>query len=179
MNTSEIRHVTDRLADPAGLATWLEQHELAPTGVRATRADLGRALELREALHALAVAHNGGVPAAAGACRALEDAAHRARLRLRFPADGVASLEPDAGGVDGALGRLVAIVQASIAEGTWTRLKACREPTCEWAFYDHTKNRSGAWCSMQACGNRAKARSYRERHPDRTAGSARGPYASA
>ena len=61
------------------------------------------------------------------------------------------------------VGRVMAIVHAAIADGTWSRLKACREPTCEWAFYDYTKNRSGAWCTMDVCGNRAKARAYRER----------------
>jgi predicted RNA-binding Zn ribbon-like protein len=66
-------------------------------------------------------------------------------------------------GVEGALGRILAIVHASIADGTWMRLKACHEHGCEWAFYDHTKNRSGAWCNMGVCGNRAKARAFRER----------------
>jgi hypothetical protein len=32
-----------------------------------------------------------------------------------------------------------------------------------WAFYDHARNRSRTWCSMDACGNRAKARAYRAR----------------
>ncbi|MGH2778535.1 MAG: CGNR zinc finger domain-containing protein, partial [Actinomycetota bacterium] len=32
------------------------------------------------------------------------------------------------------------------------------------AFYDHSKNRSGKWCTMRVCGNRAKTRAYRERH---------------
>jgi predicted RNA-binding Zn ribbon-like protein len=32
-----------------------------------------------------------------------------------------------------------------------------------WAFYDRSKNRSGHWCSMRVCGNRAKARQFRER----------------
>jgi predicted RNA-binding Zn ribbon-like protein len=50
-----------------------------------------------------------------------------------------------------------------MAAGTWDRLKACRQETCRWAFYDNTKNRSGVWCTMEVCGNRAKARSYRER----------------
>jgi predicted RNA-binding Zn ribbon-like protein len=84
---------------------------------------------------------------------------------MRFDADGSAVLEPQAGGAAGALGRLLVIVQTAIAAGTWQRLKACREHSCEWAFYDHTKNRSGAWCTMDVCGNRAKARAYRERHP--------------
>ena len=96
--------------------------------------------------------------------RELDEASRRALLALRFADDGGAALEPDAPGVSGALGRLLAIVHDAIAQGTWARLTACREADCEWAFYDHTKNRSGAWCSMEGCGNRAKARAYRERH---------------
>ena len=48
--------------------------------------------------------------------------------------------------------------------GTWLRLKACRNYTCRWAFYDHSKNRSGHWCTMSVCGNRQKSRGYRQRH---------------
>jgi predicted RNA-binding Zn ribbon-like protein len=55
-----------------------------------------------------------------------------------------------------------AIVEATIA-GTWERLKVCRDDECRWAFYDHSKNARGAWCTMRVCGNRAKARAYRER----------------
>ena len=50
-----------------------------------------------------------------------------------------------------------------MADGTWSRLKACRAGTCRWAFYDHTRNRSGVWCTMDVCGNRTKVRSFRER----------------
>jgi predicted RNA-binding Zn ribbon-like protein len=166
VNTRQIGHVSDRIDEPRALATWLEEQELAAPGIRATRADVAHAVALREALRAMLVAHNAATEenAREDARRALDEAAVRARLRLRFTDDGGAMLAPDAGGVSGALGRLVAIVHDSIAQGTWGRLKACREHECEWAFYDHTKNRSGAWCSMQACGNRAKARAFRERH---------------
>ncbi|HET6869898.1 MAG TPA: CGNR zinc finger domain-containing protein [Solirubrobacteraceae bacterium] len=165
VNTRPVEPAPERLADPAALAGWLAERGLAPHGLRATRADLAHALELREALRAMLVAHAGApgvVPASV--TRALDQAADRARLVLRFAEDGGAMLVPDAPGVNGALGRLLAVVHAAIAQGIWTRLKACREPDCEWAFYDHTKNRSGAWCSMEGCGNRAKARAYRERH---------------
>jgi predicted RNA-binding Zn ribbon-like protein len=164
VNTRQIGPVAERLSDPSALAAWLGEKGLAPAGLRATSADLARALELREALLAVLAAHTDGAPAPAGAGRVLDEAARRARLTLRFAEDGTASLVPEAGGVSGALGRLLAIVHDSIAQGSWIRLKACREHTCEWAFYDHTKNRSGAWCSMDGCGNRAKARTYRERH---------------
>ena len=57
---------------------------------------------------------------------------------------------------------LLAIVAEAEADGTWRRMKAC--PACGWAFYDRSRNRSRTWCAMAICGNRAKARSYRERH---------------
>jgi predicted RNA-binding Zn ribbon-like protein len=49
-------------------------------------------------------------------------------------------------------------------------LKACPWHTCHWAFYDHTKNSGGVWCTMEVCGNRAKVKAYRERQA-RSAGS--------
>ena len=89
--------------------------------------------------------------------------AARARLRLRVDTHGSARLEAEGRGVDGALGRLLVIVYRAMETDTWSRLKACREDTCRWAFYDHSKNRSGHWCSMEVCGSRNKARQYRER----------------
>jgi len=164
VNTRQVAHGTDLLRDTAGTAEWFVTEGLAPSDLRATRADASRAVALREALRAVLVAHGQGTDAAPDAARVLDATARRARLHLHFHEDGDASLVPEAVGVDGALGRLLAIVHDSIAQGTWTRLKACRDETCAWAFYDHTKNRSGAWCSMERCGNRAKARAHRERH---------------
>ena len=43
-------------------------------------------------------------------------------------------------------------------------VKACPADDCRWAFYDRSRNRSGTWCDMSDCGNRAKARAYRKRH---------------
>jgi predicted RNA-binding Zn ribbon-like protein len=68
------------------------------------------------------------------------------------------------GGIDGAIGRLLAIVERAQCDGTWERLKGCPDSDCQWAFYDWSKNRSATWCSMETCGNRNKARTYRERH---------------
>jgi predicted RNA-binding Zn ribbon-like protein len=161
VNTLDLGTGTDELATPSALGEWLAAHELGE--VRATRQDLRRAIELREALRAVMLAHNDRQPVPSEISATLDSAARRARLQLRFGEGAVALLEPDATGVAGALGRLLAIVSGAIADGSWERLKACREHTCAWAFYDHTKNRSGAWCTMDVCGNRAKARAYRER----------------
>ncbi|MGI8864943.1 MAG: CGNR zinc finger domain-containing protein [Solirubrobacteraceae bacterium] len=162
VNTVDLEQSEERLPTPEALSTWLaDQHLIsAPTPADAT--DLQHAIGLREALRAILLAHNGGPAVPAAAEETFDDAACRARLQLRFRGGDMA-LEPEADGVDAGLGRLLAIMHAAIAQHTWERLKACREHTCEWAFYDHTKNRSGAWCNMRVCGNRAKARAYRER----------------
>lgn len=162
VNTLDVESGEDALAPPGAVGAWLAAHDLLAPGAAAGPAATRRALDVREALRALLVANNGGARdgAAAGV---LEAAAGRARLALRFHADGLAGLEPDAGGVDGALGRLLAVVADAMAAGTWERLKACRAESCRWAFYDRARNRSRAWCSMAVCGNRAKARAYRAR----------------
>src|ERR671914_22880 len=79
-------------------------------------------------------------------------AAPRAGRRRVLAAPFSARLEPAAGGVDGALGRIVAVIHAAIADGTWERLKACERDVCRWAFYDRSKNRSGHWCATNVCG---------------------------
>jgi predicted RNA-binding Zn ribbon-like protein len=152
----------EAIGDPDSLRSWLSRRGLLADGERVGEADVARAKEVRKALRSLLAANNGRGPDAA-AIRALNLAAERARLTVRFGADGRATLEPCAGGVDGALGRVLAAVHASTEEGTWGRLKSCANATCGWAFYDRSKNRSGRWCSMEVCGNRTKTRAYRRR----------------
>jgi len=43
-------------------------------------------------------------------------------------------------------------------------VRECAGTSCTWLFLDHSRNRSRRWCSMETCGNRAKAqRHYRRR----------------
>ena len=56
----------------------------------------------------------------------------------------------------------------AMADGSWSRVKSCRNDTCRWLFYDHSRNRSGTWCTMAICGSRMKSRAC----PDRKAASA-------
>jgi predicted RNA-binding Zn ribbon-like protein len=43
------------------------------------------------------------------------------------------------------------------------RVGQCADDRCGWLFLDTSRNRSRRWCSMEDCGNRAKARRYYER----------------
>jgi predicted RNA-binding Zn ribbon-like protein len=167
VNTLDVDDAIEELARPADLAGWLAAHDLlgGAGSVRATADDLRRAIELREALRAHLLAHH-GQPLDPAAPAALDAAARRARLTLRFTGGDETALEPAAAGVDGALGRLLAIVKAAIDDGSWQRLKVCPADDCLWAFYDASRNRSAVWCDMRVCGNRAKVRGYRERHAE-------------
>lgn len=162
VNTAELDEDREDLASPAALLAWLDERGLDP-GPRATKADLAEALRVREALRDLMAAHNDVAVDRGAAASVLDDAVCRAKLQLRFEPDGP-HLRPEAGGVRGALGRILAEVSAAMAEGVWDRFKACRADDCRWAFFDAAKNKSRAWCSMRSCGNRAKVHAYRERH---------------
>jgi predicted RNA-binding Zn ribbon-like protein len=162
INTNDLEGGPELLGGPGALHDWLTAAGLLDAAAEVSAADHERAIGLREALRDLACAH-AGLPHDPNAAAVVDEIACRARLRpvLRDPS---ATLEPEAEGVDAALGRLVAAVHASIAEGTWERLKACERDVCRWAFYDRSKNRSSHWCSMAVCGQREKSRrAYRRR----------------
>lgn len=162
VNSVDLEDGPEELDSPGSLVTWLDRHDLGPVE-GASEADLARAVALREALRELLLGHHGDHDPDPGAAAMVEEVARRARLEVRFGPGGIARVAAGGEGVDAALGRLLAIVAESQADGTWARLKACPWETCHWAFYDHSKNRSGVWCKMEVCGNRAKARAYRER----------------
>jgi predicted RNA-binding Zn ribbon-like protein len=140
VNSVDLEQELDWLPD------WLDERGLG--------GELERARALREAVRSLALANNGFAidqPALA----LVNNAA--ARLPLQLGTDGQLRV----GEGRDALDAVVAIVLGAMLDGSWPRLKACRN--CCWSFYDYSPNRSATWCSMQLCGNRTKTRAYRRR----------------
>jgi predicted RNA-binding Zn ribbon-like protein len=163
VNTRDLLENEEKLGSPDELVVWLGEQGLTRGEFEATRTDLKRAVELREALRQLLLEHT-GVDVDRDAASALLDlTARRARIELCFE-QCHGALTVGATGIDAALGRLVIAVHHAMADGSWERLKACRASDCEWAFIDSARNHSRAWCSMKSCGNREKARAFRERH---------------
>ena len=152
----------EQLGDPSDLTAWLGEHRLLEPGTKLGRADLERALDVREGLRSLLFVNN-GAPRNKEAIERLNRALGRTALAVRFGAHATPELTSTAGAFDGALGSLASIVAVAQIDGTWPRLKACRGVHCGWAFYDHSRNQSGSWCSMSVCGSRSKAREYRRR----------------
>jgi predicted RNA-binding Zn ribbon-like protein len=155
VNTVDLENEREWLADARALQDWARKQRLVPPRTRFTKSDLKRALELREAMRTLL---KSGPDAQARLV--LEDAARAARLTVGLDGD-TPRLIPQAGGIDGLRGRLVAVAFVAMLDGSWERLKTCRN--CRWAFFDESKNRSARWCSMELCGNRLKTRAYRKR----------------
>ncbi len=163
LNTTDLERHTDELDDPAALAAWLAERGLIEAGASLDQEDVARATRFREALRDLLEAHHATPPRPVDG-ELLAERARAGALVTRFDDSGHGRLEATAPGLDGALGNLLAIVYTAMADGTWYRLKVCQRDICRWAFYDHSKNRSGTWCSMAVCGNKEKAAAYRARH---------------
>ena len=158
-NSVDNEEQTDDLTTTAELSSWLHDHDLTGHRTRATSADLHLARDLRDALRDSLRAHHDGRHDAA----ALDRLAAGLPLRLEHTSDGPGLRPVEAGTRGGLAWILVAVTQAA-ADDSWRRLKICAFDECQWAFYDHSKNRSSHWCSMAVCGQREKnRRAYRRR----------------
>lgn len=162
VNTSDDDERTDALASASLAQEWLAQSGLPGIATLPSASELGRLVSLREALRGLLGANNTGDAPPTDALAALNSEASKTSFGLRFDAEG-GEIVPAGGGVDAAIAELLAIIHEAMRAGTWPRLKVCYAHDCTWAFYDHSRNRSATWCRMAECGNREKARTYRER----------------
>lgn len=162
VNTVDLQDGPEELTDPDTLKAWLVARGLMEAAGPIEAADLKHAIALREAIRGV-IGANSGFRVYPLDVATLNEAATASRLRIRFGIDGKPRLEPDAPGVVGAMGSIVAALYAAIEDESWTRLKLCGSQTCRWAFYDRSKNHSSRWCEMASCGNRQKARRFRSR----------------
>jgi predicted RNA-binding Zn ribbon-like protein len=162
VNTIDLEDDDEQLHSPGALRDFLVGHGLLAASEPVGEDDLAMTIELREALRAM-LRFNHGEPLDPAALEVVNRAAAGLPLRVAFDPEGRPVLGPGSAGCRGALATLLAGVAEASAQGTWERLKACSAESCQWAFYDRSKNRSGRWCSMQTCGNRTKTRTYRSR----------------
>ena len=156
----EQGEVEEELGSPTALKAFLADAGYGNLDVSPN--DLGRAIAVREALRDVMGANN-GESLDPRSVDLLNQTAARAKVVAAFDDHESWRIEPVSNGVDQVLGEMLATVFRSMSDGTWKRMKACGNPDCRWAFYDASKNRSGRWCEMASCGNRMKARAFRER----------------
>ena len=158
----------DDLGTPEALAEWLCGRGLIGADDAVDGEAFVAARALRAALRELALANTLGEAPAPDRRAAIDAALGAFPLVVRAGSDGP-GIAPAGSGVQRGLAALVAVVAAARAGGAWERLKACRQETCGWLFYDSSRNRSSNWCSMKVCGGREKSRAYRHRRVERDA----------
>ena len=158
VNTTDRETGSDDLTTQAALVRYLFEAGLLTGAGRATADDLELALRLRAALRRALELNHDGEP---GHVHGLDAVLQELPVALAWT-NGQVTLRPAATGVRGALARIGLAAHDAATAGIWWRLKICAWDECEWAYYDHSKNRSRSYCEY-GCGNKLKTRAYRAR----------------
>jgi predicted RNA-binding Zn ribbon-like protein len=152
LNTVDVEQNTDVLDDPLRWGEWVAGQGLGPSTIGVLSDDVGESLEqvraVRNALRAAVVDGLDPMSRELGTGGLV-------RVELHGGVPTLVAVDP-VGAVLAASARLAVL-------GEWDRVKICNADDCRWAFFDHSRNRSRMWCSMRVCGNRTKARNWRER----------------
>ena len=154
----------------AGLVTAAEAQAFAAAASRdpgAADAVSREAIALREAIHGLLDAARRGkrpLPAQLGKINHWLASAN-VTPRLTAKAGGYSwdnqqsEAEPSA-----LLGRLAhSAGELLVSDEQLHRVGCCAGPGCGWLYLDTSPNRRRRWCSMEGCGNRAKAKRHYQR----------------
>ncbi len=167
----------ESLHSMADLLAWLSANKAVPPSAiselgksfeahpQQSRVVFGDVIEIRESIHRLLSRIASSSPIANEDFhrlnKALGDSAPRTFLERTNGAFGWRiETKPTAAGI------LAAVLwsAADILVGPDSaRVRECANDRCLWLFLDDSKNGSRRWCSMQACGNRAKAHRHYQR----------------
>ncbi|MFI6874979.1 CGNR zinc finger domain-containing protein [Streptomyces sp. NPDC050400] len=160
----------ERIPTPQRLVDWLAVSGLAVDSC--TTAQLERARELREAVHAAATAAALQEALPASAVDVLNDFSVRGRAAAVLTPEGRRRWHLDpASCVEDALGVIAADAISIVAGERDGKLALCTSPTCRAAFFDSSQSRTRKWCDMNTCGNRQKkARFHANQRKSGTAG---------
>ena len=145
----------ERIPTPQRLVDWLAVSGLAVDSC--TTAQLDRARELRESIHAAATAAAIGNALPASAVQVINDCSVQGRAAAILTPEGKRRWQlSSASCVEDALSVIAADAISIIAGERDGRLALCASPTCQAAFFDTSQSRTRRWCDMNTCGNRQK-----------------------
>jgi len=148
------------LAAPADLCRWLRAAGFDIEDLEASEAELTAARRLREAVHAIALARIGGTVDPADAQTELNAIARGPAAAPQLDARGVLAWHGDAAALTATLAReAVALFGGPQAQG----IRRCEADGCAILFLDTSRSGDRRWCSMAACGNKAKVAEFRRR----------------
>jgi CGNR zinc finger/Putative stress-induced transcription regulator len=160
LNTDAIGDREDLLSDPVSARRWADDavqawsaargEELQPPAL--STADLSELRVLRSQIASLLSGDVEGSAAVGGVSTS-----------FGLSETGQVRLEPMGDGWQWLASALWGETLLSQSTDTWRRLKRCRNSDCQSTFYDRSKNNSGVWHNVKACGNAANLRASRAR----------------
>lgn len=162
------RRKVETLVTPGDLSAWLVEAEVVDHPLKVPRVVLAEARELREAIDSALVALVAGLTPPKAAITGIDDWLVHAgpRPQLGLGADGLPQLGERAAADSArrALGAIAFDAATLLGHAAQRgRLRICEADDCSARFYDRSPGGKRRWCSMQSCGNAAKARRHRER----------------
>ena len=154
---------TETLNNPEDLASWTANQGGPRAAKPPARREFERAIELRETLHRLFDAEAQDKTPNPRDLETLNQALAAAPVRV--------ALKRERGGygwdVDAKSGTALVLLApvlwsaGDLLAGTrLDRVRRCANPDCGWIFLDDSRAGRRRWCSMQSCGNRAKAKRH-------------------
>ncbi|MDV3126492.1 CGNR zinc finger domain-containing protein [Mycobacterium sp. 21AC1] len=145
----------ERIPTPQRLVDWLAVSGLAVESC--SSAQLKRARELRESIHAAATAAAIRDALPVSAVQVINDCSIQGRAAAILTPEGTQQWRlSSASRVEDALGVIAADAISIIAGERDGKLALCASPTCQAAFFDTSQSRTRKWCDMNTCGNRQK-----------------------
>jgi predicted RNA-binding Zn ribbon-like protein len=181
-NTNEwhaSEHPVEHLTDYSDLVNWGLEADLLTTEAaeqlrqmaidhpEAAAHAYDSAIQLREAIYQVFSHHFAGTPVPKAALALLNDFASHAMAHMqiiRHESTYQWSFPSTLQGVDLILWPIARQASQLLTSDTATRVRECEDDRgCGYLFIDQTKNHSRRWCSMESCGNRAKAKRHYSR----------------
>jgi len=153
--------LTDHLANPRWLATFLKHWSLHPLPSKdVPRRKLGQLrVLLRRAAEKLAAGGSLDPREISKVNQALKVAV---RQKLVQDQNGIrAETVPVRSDWTWVIARIAASLGEMLADREVERIKVCANSDCRWVFHDPTKGRTKRWCNDRTCGNRARVRRAR------------------
>ncbi len=156
----------ERLRTPQDLASWLVKAGLAEKPPAASRQDLAHARTLREAVYQTISRRINGQPPGPGHLAIINNWAGQPPPRTWLEADdGQLRTRRDATTAAALLAGLARDAVDLLGGPLADRIRECSARDCALLFLDTSRAGRRRWCSMAACGARAKMTTYRARHP--------------
>jgi len=125
---------------------------------------LEHAIELREAIYTIFSRRYAGKPIPENDLHILNSAVRQAMSHLHLvPVEGKMKWDwmSEGNSVDLTLWSVARSAAELLTSEKADRVRECEDDRgCGYLFIDQSKNRSRRWCSMDSCGNRAKARRH-------------------